>query len=296
MGSLIFIGLFLMINYWLSKVSQKTLVRLTFVNFVILFLLQLFFFCYFRVIPSWDFGAILNFALSTVESTGDFVLDRYFYFKYPNNIPIYLIYVGMIKFLNSINVTDYLSIFIMLNIILVSFSVFLTYYFIYLRYGLQQATLFSFLMLFITPFYTYTTIVYTDTLVMVFPILSILLYFLFNQSKGFKRYAWLLLLGVILAIGTMIKTNVIITLVAILIHYFMTNKGWNVVIFIILLVLPFYSVTSIYQQEDSADPSPISQEEMGFPATHWILMGLTFRSTAKTRKMVLLMMSSRQKN
>ena len=152
MGSLIFIGLFLMINHWLLKVSQKTLVRLTFVNFVILFLLQLFFFRYFRVIPSWDFGAILNFALSTVESTGDFVLDRYFYFKYPNNIPIYLIYVGMIKFLNSINVTDYLSIFIMLNIILVSFSVFLTYYFIYLRYGLQQATLFSFLMLFILSF------------------------------------------------------------------------------------------------------------------------------------------------
>ena len=52
-------------------------------------------------IPSWDFGAILNFASSTVESTGDFVLDRYFYFKYPNNIPIYLIYVGMIEFLNS---------------------------------------------------------------------------------------------------------------------------------------------------------------------------------------------------
>lgn len=53
----------------------------------------------------------------------------------------------------------------------------------------------------------------------------------------------------------------------------MTNKGWNVVIFIILLVLPFYSVTSIYQQEIS-QYSPISQEEMGFPATHWILMGL----------------------
>ena len=35
MGSLIFIGLFLMINHWLLKVSQKTLVRLTFVNFVI---------------------------------------------------------------------------------------------------------------------------------------------------------------------------------------------------------------------------------------------------------------------
>lgn len=272
-GSLIFIGLFLMINHWLLKMSQKTLVRLTFLNFIILFLLQVFFFRYFRVIPSWDFGAILNFASSTVESTGDFVLDRYFYFKYPNNIPIYLIYVGMIEFLNSINVTDCLSIFIMLNIILVSLSCVLTYYFIYLRYGLQQATLFSFLMIFITPFYTYTTIVYTDTLVMIFPILSILIYFLFDQSKGFKRYVWLLLLGVILAIGTIIKTNVIITLVAVLIHYFMTNKGWNVLISIIVLVLPFYSVTSIYQQEIS-QYSPISQEEMGFPATHWILMGL----------------------
>lgn len=272
-GSLIFICLFLMINHWLSKVSKKTLVGLTFVNFIILFLLQLFFFRYFRVNPSWDFGAIFNSALSTVESPGDIILDRYFYFKYPNNIPIYLMYVWVIRFLNSINVNDYLSFFIILNIMIVSLSVVLTYYFIYLRYGLKCSTLFSYLMLFITPFYTYTTIVYTDTLVMIFPILAILIYFLFNQSKGVKRYAWLLLLGGILAIGTMIKTNVIITLVAILIHYLMTNKGWNVVISIIVLVLSFYSVTSIYRQEIS-QYSPIAQEEMGFPATHWIFMGL----------------------
>ena len=79
----------------------------------------------------------------------------------------------------------------MLNpLILVNLSVVFLSVVIYLLikelYGLQRATLFSIVSILITPFYTYTTIVYTDTLGMIFPILSLYLYAKIYHSHKLK--------------------------------------------------------------------------------------------------------------
>lgn len=156
---------------------------------------------------------------------------------------------------------------------LVLLSVVLTYYLIFKRYNLQRATLFSFYMLFITPFYLYTTIVYTDTLAMIFPILSVVIYMNYLESKSSKRYLWILLLSIVLTIGVLVKTNVVIMLVAILIHFIMTQKGWRTLLFCLVLIIPFLTINVGYKEVVSKY-SPISKEEIGFPATHWLLMGL----------------------
>lgn len=270
-GSVISITLLILINRWLLKCSEKGLKTITFINFFLLFLIQLFCFRFFMVEPSWDFGAVFNSAIESVHSSKGMV--PYFYFMYPNNIPLYIFFMVVIKILSTIGVNDYLPALIMINILVVFLSAGLTYYLILKKYNLKQATLFSFYMLLIVPFYLYTTIVYTDTLAMIFPILSVIIYMIYLDSKHPKRYLWVILLSIILTIGILMKTNVVIMMVAILIHYIMTQKGFKIWLFCLLLIFPFITVNIGYK-EFVSKYSPLVKEEMGYPAVHWVLMGL----------------------
>ena len=113
-GSVISITLLILINRWLLKCSEKGLKTITFINFFLLFLIQLFCFRFFMVEPSWDFGAVFNSAIESVHSSKGMV--PYFYFMYPNNIPLYIFFMVVIKILSTIGVNDYLPALIMINI------------------------------------------------------------------------------------------------------------------------------------------------------------------------------------
>ena len=270
-GALVLLVLFILHNRWLLKCSEKRLKIITTINFFLLFLIQLFCFRFFMVQPSWDFGTVLNLAVESVHSSKG--MAPYLYFMYPNNIPLYIFFMIVIKALSVIGINNYLPILIMINMAVVFLSVGLTYYLILKRSDLKQATLFSFYMLFIVPFYLYTTIVYTDTLAMIFPILSVIIYMIYLDSKHSKRYLWIILLSVILTVGILVKTNVVIMLVAILIHYIMTQKGLKVWLFCTLLIVPLITINIGYKELIS-NYSPIAKEEIGYPPVHWVLMGL----------------------
>ncbi|MFR9242073.1 MAG: glycosyltransferase family 39 protein, partial [Clostridium baratii] len=109
-----------------------------------------------------------------------------------------------------------------MNLSIVFLAVWIMYLFIK-NVGLQRATLFSILSILITPFYTYTTIVYTDTLGMILPILSLYLYAKIYRSPK-KEIGLLVTLGLVLGLGGLLKTHALVVLVAILIHYFLTRK------------------------------------------------------------------------
>ncbi len=270
-GALVLLFLLILLNKWLLKCSEKRLKMITGINFFLLFLIQLFCFRFFMVQPTWDFGAVLNLAIEGVHSSKG--MAPYLYFMYPNNIPLYIFFMIVVKILSVIGVNDYLSVLIMINMLIVFLSAGLTYYLIFKRLHLKQATLFSFYMLLIVPFYLYTTIVYTDTLAMIFPILSAIIYMIYLDSKHSKRYLWIILLSVVLTVGILVKTNVVIMLVAILIHYLMTQKGLKVWLFCLLLIFPLLTINMGYKEVISRY-SPLAKEEMGYPAVHWVLMGL----------------------
>lgn len=273
-GGLAFLLLLLYVYKKILILSSRQLRNISVFNFVILIALQIFFILFFVVVPTWDFGEVFGYAITTNDLSNG--LNPYFYIKYPNNIALHLIFILIIRFLNFIGLKGnvfYLGSIVILNIILILVTVACTYYFIYYRYGLKNATFFSCLMILITPLYTYTTIVYTDTVAMIFPILSFLLYSRFYELTSKKRYVFLLLSGGILAIGVLIKTNVLIAFIGIVIHYIMTQKGWKRMIYVLCIIILFIGINIIYHQAISS-LAPIEKSEMGFPFTHWVMMGL----------------------
>ena len=177
------------------------------------------------------------------------------------------------RFLDLFGITDYYFYFTIFNAFAIVLTLGCLYWFIHRRLGLVSATWTSLLMLFISPLYMYVPIVYTDTLVMLFPILGLIFYDLFYHSRNGWRYLYLILLGLILAVGVLVKTNAIIIVVAIMIHYVMRNPLKKWIQLLIGVAVPFILVNVIYQGIMSP-LYPNGKEELGFPMTHWVMMGL----------------------
>ena len=254
----------------LKKFSKKSLMVISGINFLIFIALQIFFFKYFQVKPSWDVGAIYNEALKHQEYIGN--LSSYFTIRYPNNIPMLLAEIYGMRILSLFGIENFYQVFTAFNAIIVLCSMFGLYYLSYRRVGLLGATWGSLLMLIVTPLYTYTPIFYTDTLVMPFVIFGVLLYDIFYHSKGKIRYLWLVILSVLLAVGVLFKANAIIFVVAMFIHYVMTRNYQQWLSFLGVFIIPFVLINFSYQQ--LVTPLyPMEKSEVGFPTTHWIMMG-----------------------
>ena len=268
------VGILLLILYLLiksfSKLSKKKLIFISIINFSVLFLLQFIFLRFFQVNPSWDFGMVYNGALSQLDKFE--YLSFYFVGYYPNNIPLLIVEMLLMRFFRLFGISDYLTPLIAVNMLIIFVSLICTYWYIYRRYNLQTATLFSFFFLLITPFYAYVPIVYTDTFSMIFPIVALLLYDLFYHAE-IKNKKLLIILGIWLSVGTLIKANVIIILIAILIHYFMINHWKTWIQFISILSICFIGTTLIYQVTIYPH-NGMPRGETGIPSTHWIMMGL----------------------
>lgn len=264
---------FLVIAYrWMNRLEKRGLIIFTVINFFILVLLQAFFIRYFQVNPAWDVGAVYRAALEQKDSFT--FLVEYFTLEYPNNIPLFILFILGMRFLDLFGITDYYFYFTIFNAFAIVLTLGCLYWFIHRRLGLVSATWTSLLMLFISPLYMYVPIVYTDTLVMLFPILGLIFYDLFYHSRNGWRYLYLILLGLILAVGVLVKTNAIIIVVAIMIHYMMRKPLKKWIQLLIGIAIPFILVNVIYQGIMSP-LYPNGKEELGFPMTHWVMMGLS---------------------
>lgn len=255
----------------MKTLSTRGLMIVSLVNLVLLVLLQLFFIRYFQVNPTWDVGDVYWTVLEQKDSF--YALPDYFTIKYPNNIPLLIIFILGMRFLDLFGVTNYYFYFTFVNAFVILLSMGGLYWLIHRHFGLVSATWASLLMLFMTPLYMYVPIVYTDTLVMIFPILGLILYDLFYHSTDRRRYVYLILLGLVLSIGVLVKTNAIILVVAILIHFLMMNPMKRWIQLLIGIALPFFIVNTIYQSRISP-LYPTEKSELGFPMTHWVMMGL----------------------
>lgn len=257
--------------YLMNRLSAKKLIIWSGVNFTLLFILQIIFLVNFQVQPTWDIGSVYDAALNQKDYFS--YLSGYFTIKYPNNIPLFFLDLIGMRFLSLLGIENYYFYFSIFNAFMVSVSMGCFYLFLKRRLGLVAATWGSLLMLFITPLYTYTTIVYTDTLVMIFPILSVLLYDIFYHSKRKSRYIILVLMSMTLTVGIIIKTNAIILMVAIIIHFIITKRIKTYFTFLIGLLVPFLLINQLYQAVLSPY-YPDGKENLGYPATNWIMMGL----------------------
>lgn len=276
-GTILGLGILYGIFKMIDLITDKQKKVIIFSCFIVLFILQIFFSYQLVVNPTWDFGVIFNTSYQISKDIKEaFTNNSWYYPYYPNNLGITLLlaipYKILSFFTNDIN--KFICLGIIINIVIIQLSMMGCIWLINRKRGIKLATLTTIFMVFITPLYTYACIFYTDTYSIIFPIFSFVFLELYESKKELNNYRYFILIGIWFALGVIVKTNVIITLVALIIYLFIKYdlKGFLKKIF--LIIASFTIITFTYNQVVER-VIPFSKKELGLPATHWIMMGLT---------------------
>ena len=267
--------LFALYLFFIKKINDLSFKKLIIINiilFIVILIIQIIVAKQLSVNPSWDFRYISSNA--KIIALSQYCEDlNYYYTYYPNNLGstifLSLIYKFAIKI--GISLDNYLVIGIIVNIVIINISMLLSCMLLWLFNGKTVATSFSFFIIFITPIYMYTPIFYTDTLSMIYPILLFLLYYLYrNKNKNIYLF-----LGVIfIAFGILIKANVAISLIGLFIYVFLTSRPKEYFKFILIAIVSITLVNTIFSLY-LRNRYDFDIENKGFPATHWVMMGLS---------------------
>lgn len=264
--------IYMIVNMIINKLSDKKCKYTALISLGIIIALQLLIAKELTVFPSWDFGVVFYQAETLVNKTGS--ISNYFYGRYPNNYGILFIITILFKILKIFSL-DFLKGGILFNIIMIDITLIMVYILSKRLYGLKTATLSLIMAVFITPFYMYSPIIYTDTISMPFPLIMIFFYLKSKDEENFKRILYIFIGTIIIAIGILIKTNVVISVIGLVIYDILTNKNIRKCIINISIILSTILIVNTAFNMYLDKISPVPKAERGYPATHWIMMGLT---------------------
>lgn len=243
--------------------------------FFVILVLQIVFAYFFRVKPSWDFGAVYETAVSSAKGECA-VSDTWYFYRYHNNYPIAILLKGIFKVASFFHVPSYLPVGIGLNILFIDLAIWMVFLIIKELFGERKACFALILFALMTPIYTYTPIFYTDTISMLFVVLPIYLYLVAKrQEKNKKQILLYVLMGFVIYIGAELKFTVIISLIAILIarliyQNWKENLKFAVIVIGIVAICMMLQKIAIYHLFDQ---ERLDVEQ--FPFVHWVMMGLS---------------------
>lgn len=240
----------------------------------VFFLIQVAVGCALRFESSFDFAAVYKGAVSWVE-TGTFA-DYYDYFDwFPNNLGAMTLLSIVFRGASLFGITDFFTVGVIFNSLLVTLTVLFSYLSVKKltsgRTVSAVAVLFFFLL---SPaFYVVGAAFYTDSLSMLFPVLFYYFYLCLKEGRNPKRY--LVLMGLAAAIGILIKSTVLIMVIAVLIDAFF-NRHFRKMVYIFVsvtvsfMLLQFSLHACLYS--DHLNPDLAAQKNT--PIGHWVMMGL----------------------
>ncbi len=274
---IIFLILFYVIDrFILKKMSKKSKIVFCCIALLVFLGLELFSYFTFKVNPSWDFGAVFGSANDFVR-TASFDVD--YFTMYPNNCFLLLIEIIAVVITGGRDIGFYL-----LNIAVIFLSFLLTILTAKKIGGIDLAVKVAIVGLLITPWYLYTPIVYSDTVGILFPILTIYLWLDLKEGKlsPTKEKILIMEITILSAIAFLIKPLAAIGFVAIIIDTFFNKvivlnlkKIIKVLKVMSLSLLLFFAVVWMFNfvaykyllKTDMPAKNTI-------PYTHWIMMGL----------------------
>lgn len=275
---LIGIFVYVVIMYVLWKIYNKLFSKYkysTLFFFIILIILQLIIAILFVVTPSWDFGWVFNHALADIES-GQSIFTSIYLNQFGNNLGITLLlkYFYLPFYLLGIN--HYLVLGILLNIVLIDLGLIYLYKLLTISVKKNYTNLFLFMIITFTPFICYVPIFYTDTISLPFGIMSIYYLYKFCYTEQ-KKKRDIILSGLLLGIGSILKVTVLIVYVAILVWIFLREKTEQkryIVKVIVLLTVSVLVPLLSFKIYTNANLSKKMLDKYQIPTTHWIMMGL----------------------
>ncbi len=226
-----------------------------------------------RFMPSFDLDAIYKGALEWLR-TGTFA-GYYDYFDwFPNNLGgLSLLYIFFR--IGSLFSSDYFRIAALGNEILLL----LTYLFISLSARKLWGSFCGVIALFMAgsmaPLLFMTDVFYTDSLSILFPVLLFYLSLKIEETEGRRSLGWCALSGLIAAIGTLVKSTVLIMAVAIFLTFLVRKKvrragAYLAWVSVSCFVLFFFFHQYIY----TCHLDPALAKVKNTPYSHWVMMGL----------------------
>jgi len=285
-GIVLFIvfDLVILYKFVLLKLDDSQNIAISLILIICLFILLVLTLINFRVTPSWDFGDVLNGAKNIADKKP--LAYREYFEMYPHNlnpavlIGLFLRYTG----------NTYWSPYIM-NAIHIMATVIITYLLSIKILGTKLSTIVTIIILFCTPVYLYSPIVYTDTLSMPYPVLTIYFWVVAKSSKtqSLPKYLFLYaLIGIFSAFGYLYKPVAAIGLIAAAFETILRGKTFvfqgskqNLGLFIANRITPvatsilmFILVLNIFNTYASnSGYSNNIHTEKTFPYTHWLMLG-----------------------
>lgn len=202
---------------------------------------------------------------------------KYYFMKYPNNIPVCLFTYLWLRTASLMGIPKevWMEFVKLLNVAFMNVGMFCTFQLL-CRYRSRRTGLWFLLLLLVDPlWYLLGQMYYTSTLSLAFSMGAV---WLLDRAKGqqalWKRYLLYVLTGVLLAFGYRIRATVIITVAALLIFGVTELKrrpGKRELLSFLAVLCGMFLAFSVYGQAERRyagfDPS-----RTGYPAVHWVMM------------------------
>lgn len=226
---------------------------------------------------AWDYGIVFQHARDFVLN-GTYPGEYFLYF--PNNTGLYTLWVVLFSVLKTFGAQDfYIGAFIF-NIVSISTAIVLLYLCARHLFGVNKAFFVLFTAFATSPFLLYSSITYTDTVTLPYPIMIVLLWLKARNYWRKGQFSLTLLyfcaLSAFAALGSVLKITVLIVWVAVAIDLIvlMCGKGRLRIALAGLGVLCFILFSGLWFTRNSMMLPKYNYKQDGIPYTNWIMMGL----------------------
>lgn len=278
--------IWMLYNYVIRKISEEAIIVVVATVFMLILALQVMAVVYLRVKPTWDFGDIM-------QGAGDIAKGKPFgyreYFElYPHNLGVTMLVGFVMRLAGGYFWAPYI-----LNVIAIDISLVVAYLLAKRVFGMRIAAMVMLLCLFTTPLYLYAPIVYTDTLSMPFPVLTLYCWVLaWDAAKKKRTGRYFILFGCIgasAAAGYLLKPVAAIGLAAVIAEVLFTCRAkgeplenddssvrwrWRIPALIISIAVFVAGIQLFRGFVDYTGYSQGIPSEKTFPYTHWLAMGM----------------------
>lgn len=262
----------------LKNISPKTEKIIYFLSFIIFTIIQIIIIktTWFEKI-TWDFGTVFN-AASECARGNYSRSELYYFFVFPNNIPILYFLTAVFKVCLLLGINNLVLVGSITNVIFIDISLLFLILSVRKIFGKKYGFICLILCFLMTPLLTYTNIFYTDTLSMPFPIIIfyIILHIDFNKYTK-KNTIYLVLIGALAFIGFKAKFTVLFILIAYFIYILLKEKiKIKDIIKNFLLIIASFLICSLTYTLINNYIDAFTEENRlvdKIPYTHWIMMG-----------------------
>jgi 4-amino-4-deoxy-L-arabinose transferase and related glycosyltransferases of PMT family len=190
---------------------------------------------------------------------------------YPNNIPVTLLRYYIYRLAAGAHISNYMVIDWAYCTAMLDLGIFIGWKLVCKLMDGRSAALFLIMTLTCLPFFFYTLYFYTDTAIIAFPLL--LLYFSYQYVQS-KKISYLLVIGLILGIGDLIRPNLILFFPALIIYLFFV-LNWKKVVLSFVIVGSIMGLFSLSAPAVTRHYGYVSNPALSMPTVHWIMLGLS---------------------